>query len=351
MTSAVSYTSQDREPFFNALDISGYNYAVGNYGKEQSLYEADHKRVPGRIMMGTESYPWEAFGNWMEVMDHPYVIGDFVWTAWDYICEASIGWRGYPQNADFYPWNLAFCGDIDICGWKRPQSYYRDALWKPDQLSIFVTPPKPSFPLNPAIESWSKWNWPDEAANWNWKGYENKPITINVYSSCKEVELFLNGKSLGKKATNRDTRFEADWTIPYQPGKLTAVGYNGDKKVNTAVLSTAAAPAQIKLTADRPQLQANNQDLCYVTVELLDKNGTLNPNADNLLHFSLTGPATIAGVGNANPVSLESCQLPQRKAWHGKALVIIKTSGKPGQINLKVSTSGLPDKILSLQSK
>ena len=123
VTSAVNSVNEDTDPFFAALGVAGYNYAMDNY-------EPDHKRKPERIMCGTESFPLEAFENWMAVMDHPWVIGDFVWTGFDYIGEASIGWRGYPQDKNFYPWNLAFCGDIDICGWKRPQSYYRDVLWK-----------------------------------------------------------------------------------------------------------------------------------------------------------------------------------------------------------------------------
>ena len=145
----------------------------------------------------------------MDVIDNPFVIGDFVWTAFDYIGEASIGWRGYPQEKNFFPWNLAYCGDIDICGWKRPQSYYRDVLWKDNQLSIFVKSPKPSFDPNPNRASWSKWHWFDVVANWNWKGFENKPMEVNVYSSCEEAELFLNDKSLGKKKTDRSTEFKA----------------------------------------------------------------------------------------------------------------------------------------------
>src|SRR6185437_16096180 len=137
VTSAVNDLKVDKDPYFAALDVSGYNYEFGGGNERTNIYEYDHKRVPGRIMAGTESYPLEAFGSWMEVVDHPYVIGDFVWTAFDYIGEASIGWLGYQQQTSFYPWNLAYCGDIDICGWKRPQSYYRDALWKPNQLSIF----------------------------------------------------------------------------------------------------------------------------------------------------------------------------------------------------------------------
>jgi beta-galactosidase len=306
------------------------------------------------VMVGTESYALEAFGSWMNVLDHPYVIGDFVWTAWDYIGEASIGWLGYEQEKSFYPWNLAYCGDIDICGWKRPQSYYRDALWKPDQLAIFVTPPKPSFKTNPHIEPWSKWNWLDAVADWNWKGYENKPVKVSAYSSCAEVELFLNGKSLGKKETNRATKFMATWDVPYRAGKLEAVGYDGDKEVNRAALNTASAPIVIKLTADRTRLHGDDKDLSYITIELLDKNGNVNPRAENLLHFNVSGPAVIAGVGNANPMSMESYQQPQRKAWRGKCMVILKTTGNrtpgPEQITLTVSAAGIPRKTINLQS-
>ena len=143
----ISYSIQDA--YFSALDVAGYNYASGGDHNQKNIYETDHERQPKRVMVGTESYPLEAFGSWMDVIDHTYVIGDFVWTAFDYIGEASIGWRGYFQKQDFFPWNLAFCGDLDICGWKRPQSYYRDVLWNMNRLSIWVTPPQPSFALNP----------------------------------------------------------------------------------------------------------------------------------------------------------------------------------------------------------
>jgi beta-galactosidase len=143
-------------------------------------------------MYGAESYALDAFDYWMGVEDHPWVIGDFVWTAFDYIGEASIGWLGYPQSRQFFPWNLAYCGDIDICGWKRPQSYYRDALWKKDQLSLFVKPPKPTFAdLNPKHEAWSRWNWHDVVADWNWKGYEDNLLEVSVYSSFERLSFLL----------------------------------------------------------------------------------------------------------------------------------------------------------------
>jgi len=217
ITSAVNDLRPDKDPYFATLDVAGYNYASGGDHNQKNLYEIDHERLPQRVMVGTESYPLEAFGSWMDVVDHPYVTGDFVWTAFDYIGEASIGWRGYFQKQDFFPWNLAFCGDLDICGWKQAQSYYRDALWKENKISIWVTPPQPSFALNPERQSWSKWHWIDAVNDWNWKGNEGKIIKVNIYSSCGEVELLLNGKSLGKKITGRSTKYLAEWQVPFEP--------------------------------------------------------------------------------------------------------------------------------------
>lgn len=351
ITSAVNGLNEDKDPYFAQLDIAGYNYAAGGDHLKNFIYAADHVRLPKRIMYGAESYPLEAFDSWMQVVDNPYVIGDFVWTAFDYIGEASIGWLGYFQKQNFYPWNLAFCGDIDICGWKRPQSYYRDALWKENQLSLFVTPPVPSFQQNPQRESWSKWHWLDAVSNWNWPGYINKPIEVTVYSSCTSVELFLNGISLGKKTTNRSTQFMAAWQVPYQQGELKAIGYNAKNNViNTAILATADTVAQIKLTADRNSITADNQDLSYITVELTDAKGNRNPLAENLVKLELEGEATIVGVANANPRSIESCQAPQRKAWHGKCMVIVKAGKQPGNIKLKAMVDGVTTATINIKA-
>ncbi|WP_426062140.1 glycoside hydrolase family 2 TIM barrel-domain containing protein [Hymenobacter sp. B1770] len=342
ITSGVNGLNPDKDPFFGVLDVSGYNYAAGGDHHQPDIYAQDNARLPQRVMYGAESYPLEAFGSWMDVMDHPYVVGDFVWTAFDYIGEASIGWLGYWQNQSFFPWNLAYCGDLDICGWKRPQSYYRDALWKPSQVSLFVQPPTPSFPLNPGKEEWSKWEWHDVLADWTWPGQENKPLNVEVYSSCERVELLLNGRSLGSKPTTRATRFQANWSVPYQAGVLQAVGYNGKKKVGTAELRSAEAPARLRLTPDRGTIRANGQDLSYVSVEVLDQKGTRNPKAELPLQFALTGLGTIVGVGNANPISLESYQRPERITWQGRCMVIIKGGQQAGKVTLRATAPGLP---------
>ncbi len=341
VTAAVNGLNPDKDPFFAVLDIAGYNYGSGGDHKRSNIFDEDHERIPSRIMVQTESYPFEAFQSWMDVLDHTWLTGDFVWTGFDYIGEASIGWKGYMQKQDFYPWNLAFCGDIDICGWKRPQSFYRDALWKEDQLSLFVKPPLPSFPENPEKMFWSKWNWYDHVADWNWKGYEGNPIEVTAYSSCDEAELFLNGVSLGKKKTDRSTEFKNSWDVPYQAGELKVIGYSRGKKVNTATLNTAAEPTHIILSADQDILKANGQDLSYVTIELKDNMGYRNPKSENMIQFEIDGPGTIIATGNANPVSLESFTGHQRKAWQGRCLAVIRSGKTPGKLTLKASSPGL----------
>ena len=347
---AVNNLNPRKDPFFAALDVAGYNYGSGGDHGNETIFKTDHDRVPSRIMIQTESYPLEAFQSWMDVLDHPWLLGDFVWTAIDYIGEASIGWRGYWQEQSFFPWNLAFCGDIDICGWKRPQSFYRDALWKENQLSIFVAPPVPSFEENRNRMSWSKWHWFDAVADWTWIGHENRPLRVSVYSSCEEAELLLNGRTLGRKRTDRTSRFTATWDVPYQAGALNAIGYRGGKQVAVAALRTAQDVSEIALTADRDRIEADGQDLSYVTVELRDANGTRHPKADNLVAFRITGPGTIIGVANANPVSLESYQHPQRKAWQGRCLVVVKSGSVPGEIRLEASSAGLPTRSITIQA-
>ena len=335
VTAAVNSLSEKKDPFFAAQDVCGYNYAMDKY-------DPDHERLPGRIIYGSESFPLEACDYWLATIDRPWVIGDFVWTAFDYLGEASIGWRGYMQEKNFYPWNIAYCGDIDICGWKRPQSYYRDAFWsdKPE-ISVFVHPPQPSFEPNPKRESWSKWHFDDVLADWTWPGCESDTFDVDVYSSCEKVELFANDVSLGRKETNRQTRFRAGFKVPYQAGSLRAVGYRDGKEGAAAELRTAGEPVRIKLSADRNNIRSDGQDLSYVTVELLDARGVRHPKAENLVTFEITGPGSIAAVANANPVSTESYRQPRRKAWHGRCLVIVRAAEKAGSIVLKASADGL----------
>lgn len=331
ITSAVNSLDPDKDPYFAVLDVSGYNYAVDKY-------LTDHKRLPGRIIVSTESFPLEAFDYWTAAADDPWVIGDFVWTGFDYLGEASIGWLGYPHDKSFFPWTLAYCGDIDVCGFKRPQSYYRDVLWKENQLSVFVEPPVPSFPLNPAKASWSKWEWHDVVSHWNWGGYEGKDLRVEVYSSCDEVELLLNGQSLGRQKSRRQTKFTTEWKVPYSPGTLVANGFDSGKLVSRYELKTAEKPSSVLLHADRDTINAGGQDLCYVVVELIDKNGVRNQLSNDPVRFEISGPGIIQAVGSSNPMGTESFTQSHRNAYQGRCLVIIRSGRERGEIVLKATS-------------
>jgi len=342
VTAAINSVTNQKDPYLSHLDVSGYNYA-------RNRYFYDHQRHHSRIIYGAESYPSQAYDYWKAVERYPWVIGDFVWTSFDYIGEASIGWRGYPHEEGFYPWTLAYCGDMDICGNRRPQSYFRQTIWdQQPNISIFVTPPTPSFPLNPNKASWSVWDWPDVVHSWNFDGYESKPLGVVVYSQCKEIELFLNGRSLEKKPNDENSKNTVRWEVPYAAGELKAIGYNDGVEQTSTILKTAGKPAKIRLTADRNKLLATGEDLSYIKIELVDEYGILNPVDERLVQFEISGVGSLAAVANSNPMSVESFQNSKRKAWRGECLAIVRSGAEKGEIRLTVRADGLPEASITI---
>lgn len=345
VTAGVNSVSPKKDAYLKTLDVAGYNYSP----KE---YIIGHERNPDQLIYASESYASQAYDYWKDVEKYKWVIGDFVWTSFDYIGEASIGWYGYYLEQSFYPFYMAYCGDIDICGIRRPQSYFRETLWSKQPLThISVTPPVSSFPLNPKKEGWSVWDWPDEIDSWNFEGYEGKELNVWVYTQCEGVELFLNGKSLGRKKNTEFTKNKLGWNVPYQKGILEAKGYDNGKEVTASVLKTADKVATIRLTADKTVLSASGQDLSYITVELVDANGNVSPVADNLVTFSISGEGSLIAVANSSPMSTESFQKDYRKAWRGTCLAILKSDKKSGKILLKANVEGLPQAEISIAVK
>jgi len=340
VTSAINgghtaWSWEQTDDIFAALDVGGYNYL-------QRQYRPDHERVPQRVMYGSESTAKEAFEHWMDVQDLPYVIGDFVWTSLDYLGEAGIG-RTFFEDESFtflgtYPWNQANCGDIDLCGFKRPQSYYRDVLWgSGDPLYIAVHYPVPEG----KTPKTTYWGWPDVDANWTWSDREGEMFEVDVYSACEQVELFLNGVSLGVQPTTRAERFMATFAVPYAPGTLKVVGHRGGQPVAERELCAAGAPAGIRLTPDHDWLKAENGDLSFVTVEVVDAEGRMCPHADHPIFFTVMGAGTLAAVGNGNPASEEAYQGNQRRVYRGRCLAVVKANGVPGEIRLRAQADGL----------
>ena len=166
-------------------------------------------------------------------------------------------------------------------------------------------------------------------------------MKVEVYSGCERIELSLNGKSLGSQPTSRASRFTATFTVPYAPGTLKAVGFLADKPVAEWQWKTTGAPAAIRLTPDRKAIRADREDLSFVTVEVTDAEGLLQPNADHEIRLMVEGEGTIAAVGSGCPYSAEPYVGDRRKVWQGRCLVIVKSTGRPGAIRLTAEANGL----------
>jgi len=338
-------TWQSSEPAFALLDVGGYNYMW----KE---YENDHLKFPGRIMIGTESLAKEAFENWQMVEKHSHVLGDFVWTSMDYLGESGLGHTLVNNNGKDvflpgWPWYNANCGDIDICGFKKPQSYFRDVLWKISQLEMAVHSPIPKG----MQEVVSMWGWPDERQSWNWAGNEGEKLQVNVYSNYPEVRLELNGKVILTKTVSANTKLTAGFEVPYEAGELKAVALKDGKEMATKILKTTGKPAKIRLTADRSLLKASRNDLSYVTIEILDGLGALVPDANIPVNFKVEGAGELAGVENGNPREMKSFRLPKVRSFNGRCLVILRPNGSAGEIKLKAESPGLEGNTIIVTAK
>ncbi len=351
ITNALAAWDSDWEiydPLAAVHEIVGYNYMIHKA-------ESDHERVPARVMMQTESYPRDAFSNWTKVNDNAYVIGDFVWTAMDYLGESGIGRyyyegesEGEHYHRDQYPWHGAYCGDIDLTGWRKPISHYRDLLYNAEK-KLYLAVKEPNGYYGKIKET--QWSVYPTWESWNWPGHEGKQIEVEIYSRYPQVRLYLNDRLIGEQLTGRDQQFKAVFPLPYEAGVLKAVGVQGGQEEETTLLQTAGKAATIRLTADRTQLKADGQDLSFITIEILDKNGVIEPNATNLLTFDVKGTGSIAAVGNADLQDKDSYVGSQRKAWKGRALVVVKSTPKAGKTTLKVSSPGLTPATLTLYSK
>ena len=336
------------DPLMAAHDVCGYNYQL-----ERAT--SDHERVPSRIIVQTESYPRDAFKNWNRVQNNNYVLGDFVWTALDYLGESGIGRYYYPGETkgehwegDFYPWHGAYCGDIDLLGWRKPISHYRNILWNNSE-KIYMAVKEPN-PENGKITEtlWSVWpTW----ESWTWPGHEGNDLHVEVYSKYSSVRLYLDEKLIGEQQTTIDQEYKTTFILPYKAGVLKAVGVKDNKEIESKILRSAGPAVKIKLTPDKKKIKSNRQDLAYVLVELVDKNGNINPNAVNKLQFKIEGPGMIAGVDNANLKDLDNYVGNSRKAWNGKAMVVIRSTNAEGNINLKVSSPGLIEAVVKIKAE
>jgi len=337
-------------PAFAQMDIHGYNYQWSNY-------EADHKKYPGQIIVGTESFPKEAFDNWDMVEKHPYVIGDFVWTGMDYLGESGIGHNNLDnENVGFlpdWPWFNAYCGDVSILGYKKPQMYYRDVVWRNSELEMLVHEPIPDG----RKELVSMWGWPEEWKSWNWEGNEGTPLQVAVYTRCDQVRLELNGKVIGTKdVAHKNTGAQqmdipsksreiealaAYFDVPYQAGELVAIGLKDGKEVVRQSLKTAGKPVGLKVVPESETVKACGNDLAYFNVEVVDAEGNLVPNAEVLVDFNIEGKCHLQAVANGNPTDMKSFQKPEVKTFRGKCQLIVRSCEDGDEIIVSAKSDGL----------
>lgn len=334
---------------FAPLDVCGYNYMWWEY-------ENDSKRYPERVIYGSETTAMERAINWDLVEKHPNIIGDFIWTAIDYLGESGIGYAIPVQNGDKnppqfldWPWFNAWCGDIDICGYKKPQSALRDILWNNSEITMLV-----HQPLSPDYkEKVSYWGWPDEEASWNWKGHEGEKIDVKVYTRYPSVRLYLNHELLEEKTTEKETinKYSALFKVNYVPGELKAVGVDSENEKESVTLVTTGSPAKVRLKADRLELQDTKNDLAYVQIELVDKHGAIVPDADCQLELSIVGKGKVLAAGNACPTDMKSFRSLTPMTYRGKALAILQPTGGEGEMILKVKTQDLGEELISVNVK
>jgi len=336
-------TWQDMQPAFTYLDVGGYNYQIADY-------ENDHKKYPERIIFGTESFPTQAFTVWRAVESDSWVIGDFVWTAMDYLGEAGVGRAGISRGpARFgappsYPWFNAYCGDIDLIGDKKPQSYFRDVVWRRSKVEMGVQRPVPKG----WTEHGSGWAWGDELRSWTWAGYEGTPMTVRVYTRGDQAKVFLNGKEVGSKDLTEQDALKAEFTVPYAPGELKAVAFENGREIGSIGFRTTGKAHRLKMSADRLKVRASRDELIYVTATVVDDKDQTLPDAVVPVSFAVSGAGEIAAVGNANPKDVASFQHPQRNTFHGRCLAIVRPTGKPGAVEVRAESPELGSATLRL---
>ena len=272
--------------------------------------------------------------EWAEIADddfmwqeeEPYVAGEFVWTGFDYLGEPTPyrGWwlknLGIPEEKAS---RSSYFGIFDLCGIPKDRYYLYKSHWEPEETMVHILP------------------------HWNWKNMKGKPIPVFVYTNGDCAELFLNGRSLGRRCKQPRSktsveRYRLMWMkVPYEPGELRAVAYKEGKKTGEATVSTAGEPYTLRLTADRDTLRADGKDLSYLLLEAFDKKGNPCPLAGNRIKIKVTGAGEIAAVGNGNPQSLNPFQSDSVDLFFGKAMVIIRSDRKKGKITVEASAAGL----------
>jgi len=316
-------------PCLELLDIAGYNYASGRYPLEA-------RRHPNRIVVGTETFVQDIAKNWKMVKKYPYLIGDFMWIAWDYIGEAGIGVWSHAADAKMffkpYPWLLAGSGAIDILGNPGAEAAYAAVVW-----GVRATPYIGVRPMNyTGTLSKSAWRGTNAIASWSWKGCEGRKTIVEVFADCARVELQLNEKVIGRKKVKN---YKALFRVRYTPGTLIAVAFDADGgELSRHTLTSADGKLRITVAPEVKTVRAGQ--LAYVNIGIAGANGTIESNADEKLTVSVDGGKLLA-FGSATPRTEERYTDGVFTTYYGRAQAIV-AADNPGVMTVIVQGSNLP---------
>ncbi|MBW9109099.1 glycoside hydrolase family 2 TIM barrel-domain containing protein [Microbacterium ureisolvens] len=339
---ASELVTASTEESASVLDVVGFNYA-------ESRYELDREHFPNRVIVGSETFPSRIEQMWelVERLDH--VIGDFTWTGWDYLGEAGIGRVDYPDEPGYtptgtagpYPHLLAGCGDIDITGFRRPVSYYREIVFglRTDPY-LAVHPPR----HHGRLTATTPWGWDDTVSSWTWDAAHGAPVTVDVYAPGDEVELQLNGVSLGVAAVGAEKTFRACFETRYRPGELVAIARTGGSEIGRCTLRTAG---EVGLAASVEESEVPVDGLGFVAISLADADGVVAVDADRLVTVTVAGDAELVALGTGRIRTEESFSGPSVTTHDGRALAIVRPTG-PGVATVTVTADGLAAASVSL---
>ena len=344
------------EPFTIGMDIVGYNYM-------EDQYEKDHEMFPQRVILGSENFPNQIGYRWPFIEKHPYVIGDFTWTAWDYLGEAGLGkafyadkddpivnkkpWEIMPQQTSHFPYRTAQDADYDITGVLLPQGEYRSVVWGSKKTHLYTRHPD-AFDK---VEMMTFWGFPQFNKNWTFPGFEGKPVKIAVFSRAEEVEVLINGKSIGRKKVSFEAPMPnlAEFEATYEPGKIEAISYADGKEVSRDLICTSGQATQIKLSCSKKSLLADGHDVAFVMIDVIDDKGQLVPDAEIKLSAKVEGAGSLAGFGSGNPITDEDYTDNQTVSYRGHACAVLRSGYDNGKTSLTISAPGMEDKTITLE--
>lgn len=322
------------------VDIAGYNYG-------EQVYEGHHKLVPERIIVGSETHPPGIVRNWKLVQENPYVIGDFMWTGWDYLGEVGLGVIDYGKNRGVYvkpyPSISAYTGVIDLLGHRDLYSHLAAIVWGMES--------KPYIAIQPPNHSGEKkhlshYRFTDAFESWTWPGCEGKKTVAEVYSPGEMVELIQDKKSLGKKKLKDCC---AKFKITYKPGRLEAVSYDAQgKAMERTVLKTAADGTNLRVNTENDILCADGEDLAYINVALTDHEGIVKLLQDTMVHVKVTGAGTLQAIGSANPCPEEPYVGDCCMTYQGRMQIVVRSGHLAGEIHVKITADGVGERVIIL---